>query len=359
MNTLVTISKEFKLNDIFLSYIKREAKSNLTQIDRYEILDSIDELDIDDVFKSDNMIFVIKDNLKERLFSILSKKCSVNLISKDGLNLPSNLYTSSENSYVFNYEDRLINVIIAKSNRKLPPFLLNNKKVSTTLNVFGIDEDSINLLLSGVAKEYEADIYSYEFVQGWSKVFVKAKNFGRISSFVDEAKDIFPDKVVATENIIEYIIERFSQNGKILAISESCTGGMLSSMFVKESGSSEIFEGGLVTYSNKIKNAWLSVKNENLEHFGAVSEAVIKDMLEGSIKVSGANLAVAISGVAGPNGGTVSKPIGTVFIGVRDEEAQKELISRVNLDGDRNYIQEQACYIAIMMLLEVAKDGLF
>lgn len=347
MNVLVVVGKQFKLNTLFLDYIIREAKGNIPNIDIINIFDSKENLNLKELVAISQNIFLVVE---------LSDFKSIQSALEE-LNFKEP-YISRENSYVYKLEDKLINLIIANSNLKLPEFLLNNQKVDTTINVFGIDEKSCEILLSGIANEFEAEIFAYKFVEGWSKVLVKAKNFGRISQFVDEANLIFPNKLIITDNIVKYLVEKFSQNGKVIAIAESCTGGMLSSLFTQESGVSEIFEGSVITYSNKIKNSWLSVKNENLENYGAVSEAVIKDMLKGAIKITGANYSIAISGIAGPNGGTQAKPVGTVFIGVRDNDNESELVSRVILEGDRVHIQKQSCYIAIMMLIEMSKDRL-
>ena len=107
-------------------------------------------------------------------------------------------------------------------------------------------------------------------------------------------------------------------NKQTITTAESCTGGLVASMITKISGSSEIFNGSIVSYSNKIKNQELNVKNETLEKFGAVSVEVVNEMLNGVINKFDANFAIAISGIAGPNGGTKNKPVGTVVIGVGD-----------------------------------------
>lgn len=112
-------------------------------------------------------------------------------------------------------------------------------------------------------------------------------------------------------------------NEQTITTAESCTGGLVASMITKISGSSEIFNGSIVSYSNKIKNQELNVKNETLEKFGAVSVEVVNEMLNGVINKFDANFAIAISGIAGPNGGTKNKPVGTVVIGVGDSNNHK------------------------------------
>ena len=103
---------------------------------------------------------------------------------------------------------------------------------------------------------------------------------------------------------------------KTITTAESCTGGLVASMITKISGSSDIFNGSIVTYSNSIKNKELDVLNESLDKFGAVSKQVVSEMLDGVLRKFEADFAIAISGIAGPNGGTKNKPVGTIVIGI-------------------------------------------
>ena len=99
-----------------------------------------------------------------------------------------------------------------------------------------------------------------------------------------------------------------------LTIAESCTGGAISEAITSVSGSSQWFEFGFVTYANSAKRQLLGVSEETLEQYGAVSEQVVKQMAQGAIKQSEADYAIAVSGVAGPDGGTEEKPVGTVWV---------------------------------------------
>ncbi|HAC71020.1 MAG TPA: CinA family protein, partial [Arcobacter skirrowii] len=108
------------------------------------------------------------------------------------------------------------------------------------------------------------------------------------------------------------------ENHLTITAAESCTGGLVASMITKISGSSDVFNGSIVTYSNKIKNQELGVLKSTLKDFGAVSKEVVSEMLKGVIKKFDASYGIAISGVAGPNGGTKNKPVGMVVIGISD-----------------------------------------
>ncbi len=359
-NTLIIIGEIFKLNEIFNSYLLREVKNSLKRVDEVVYLNEIDKDKLIELIDENSNIIIAsnRDNFK-KIANFLGEFLNCGMKERDGVEIPLKAEPYRKDTFIINFKEKLINILAISEGEKLPEILLNSKKVDTTLNIFGIDEKSSEILLSSLAIELEAEIFAYKFVDGWSKVLLKAKNFGRISQFVERAKETLPNKIIATDNIIKYIIERFSSIGKNITFAESCTGGLLASTFTKESGVSEIFEGSLITYSNRIKNGWLGVKNEKLENFGAVSEAVIKDMLRGVIDATEADYAIAISGIAGPTGGTKEKPVGTVFIGVKNRANNEEFISRMKFEGDRVYIQEQAIYYAIMLLIEMARDDLF
>ena len=135
-------------------------------------------------------------------------------------------------------------------------------------------------------------------------------------------------------------------NKQTITTAESCTDGLVASMITKISGSSDIFNGSIITYSNKIKNQELNVKNETLENYGAVSCEVVNEMLDGVIKKFDANFAIAISGIAGPNGATNNKPVGTVVIGLSDSNNHK-IVTIYNFSGSREEVQIQAAKVAL------------
>ena len=146
-------------------------------------------------------------------------------------------------------------------------------------------------------------------------------------------------------------------NKQTITTAESCTGGLVASMITKISGSSDIFNGSIVTYSNKIKNQELNVKNETLEKYGAVSCEVVNEMLDGVIKKFDADFAIAISGIAGPNGGTKNKPVGTVVIGLSDSNSDK-IVAVYNFNGSREEVQIQAAKVALKEISKFIQKSL-
>ena len=146
--------------------------------------------------------------------------------------------------------------------------------------------------------------------------------------------------------------ELFPKYHQIYVTAESLTAGEIASSIVKIPGSSSYFEGGFVTYSNELKHDILGVKNETLNEFGAVSEAVVKQMTNGALnKATKATIAVAVSGIAGPDGGTPTKPVGTVWMAVqrRGEESRATLLQ---LHGSGDEIRLQTTLHALKALIE-------
>lgn len=156
---------------------------------------------------------------------------------------------------------------------------------------------------------------------------------------------------IFNENDMTKLQTLLRANKQTITTAESCTGGLVASMITKVSGSSDIFNGSIVTYSNKIKNQELNVKNETLEKHGAVSCEVVQEMLDGVIRKFDADYAIAISGIAGPNGGTKDKPVGTIVIGISDSNSYK-IVNVYNFSGSREEVQIQSAKVALKEILK-------
>jgi nicotinamide-nucleotide amidase len=136
-----------------------------------------------------------------------------------------------------------------------------------------------------------------------------------------------------------------------LATAESCTGGMLSQMMTDEAGASVYFLGGVVAYSNEVKTKILGVKESTLQRHGAVSEAAALEMAAGARRALGADIGLAITGIAGPGGGTAEKPVGLVFFAYDD--GKQRITERRNFDGDRDQVRHAAAEHAAEMALRL------
>lgn len=146
--------------------------------------------------------------------------------------------------------------------------------------------------------------------------------------------------------------EALCQRGLQVTTAESCTGGGIAEAITRVAGSSQWFEAGYVTYSNRQKSLQLDVPAELFSSVGAVSREVVEAMAEGACRRSGADLAVAVSGVAGPDGGSAEKPVGTVWLAW---QAQGRRFScRQQFAGDRQAVREQTVLCALQGLLRLA-----
>ena len=139
-----------------------------------------------------------------------------------------------------------------------------------------------------------------------------------------------------------------------VGFAESCTGGLLSSLFTELAGVSDVFLGSVVSYDNKVKQKFLNVSAQSLETNGAVSSSVAMQMADGGRKALEVSVAVAITGIAGPSGGSTSKPVGTVFIAVAGLQSETKVFEH-HFGGDRKQIQLQACAEAVRHLDDFIK----
>ncbi len=154
------------------------------------------------------------------------------------------------------------------------------------------------------------------------------------------------------QNLAAQVGQTLKSHGFILCTAESCTGGGVSQAITEIAGSSAWFERGYVTYSNMSKQQSLDVSAATLLQHGAVSEATVREMVSGALAHSDAQIALAVSGIAGPDGGSVEKPVGTVWFAWGIEKS--ECVARVyHLIGDRTSIREQAVKIALEGVLDL------
>jgi nicotinamide-nucleotide amidase len=153
------------------------------------------------------------------------------------------------------------------------------------------------------------------------------------------------DKDITLEKAV---LDKMEAQGLTLSVAESCTGGYLSHLFTQHPGSSVVFLGGGVTYAYELKESVLGVKHETLLDFGAVSEQTVKEMVEGALKNFKSDFAIAITGIAGPDGGTETKPVGTVWIAVAGK--QKMLIKKYTFGNKRIQNIERSAITALSML---------
>jgi nicotinamide-nucleotide amidase len=193
--------------------------------------------------------------------------------------------------------------------------------VCHTLRTTGLGESQVEERIAGPLRTLTAGGLELGYCARPGEVDVRFTACGpRAPSIMAEAeglvRSLLGDSVFGTDEVLleEVVVQRFTERRQTVALAESCTGGLIADRLTNVPGASAVFLAGLVTYSNEAKRALLGVRAETLAAHGAVSEPVAREMAEGARGRTGADFAVAVTGIAGPTGGTAEKPVGTVFI---------------------------------------------
>jgi len=152
------------------------------------------------------------------------------------------------------------------------------------------------------------------------------------------------------QHTIQNLQSLLLQKSLTISTAESCTGGLLAATLTELAGSSAYFKGSVVSYANSVKSEVLHVPQATLDQFGAVSEQTATAMLQGCEDLFHTDIAVAITGIAGPSGGSPQKPVGTVYIGVRYKA--NNIVERFNFSGSRTDIRNSTVVQAIKMIKE-------
>lgn len=273
------------------------------------------------------------------------------LILQSQVLAPSKALKAAPGSYTIQHNEKYINVLQISLHGTIGPIFSPSSQEHCIFHLVGLDTHACHVLLEPLAQTFDVSLHVSPWVEGLARIEAKAQKYGQLENFVKSAFSLFGDKFFLGSDPMEQIVKHLSSNQKRLTCAESCTGGLIASLLTKIPGASNCINGTLVTYSNGIKKAWLGVDEAILETYGAVSEACVKDMLQGALKASKSHFALATSGIAGPDGGSEQKPVGTVFIGVGDKEGNLT-VERVLLKGDRQSIQMQSAYHAIRLFLQ-------
>ena len=155
----------------------------------------------------------------------------------------------------------------------------------------------------------------------------------------------------------EKVVKTLNEKGLVLATAESCTGGLIAKRITDISGSSSVFNCGIVSYSNEIKESVLGVSHKTLETYGAVSEQTVREMVKGVLRISGADIAVSVSGIAGPTSDNTKKPVGLIFLAVSD--GKNTIVQQLNntftddiRENNRNSASDEALKMILSMVGE-------
>ena len=212
-----------------------------------------------------------------------------------------------------------------------------------TVMTFGIAESALSKMLDEWEDALPSDMHLAYLPDALTGVRLRLSIYGgakeeqesRIESEVVRLKEILGDAIYSDQDDrLEKCIGRMlADKGKTVSAAESCTGGLISSLFTSVPGSSEYYLGSVTSYANSVKTGILGVPAEIIEKYGAVSEECVREMAEGVRRITGSDFSVATSGIAGPGGGSETKPVGLVCIGVSSQMGTETF--RMVFKGDR------------------------
>ncbi len=197
-------------------------------------------------------------------------------------------------------------------------------------------ENDVDPLLRKLQTQYELDIGIYPSYSGVSVILRGAKK-EHVMAAKTAIAQAFKASLLPASKMEEAIQVWMVQRHQTLALAESCTGGFLASQLTSLPGASDYFLGSLVAYSNQLKERLLNVSPETLKKHGAVSSQVVQEMCTGLLETTGADYGIAVSGIAGPSGGTVEKPVGTIFYAIGKKEEEPE-VGTFHVKGNRQTV---------------------
>ncbi len=232
--------------------------------------------------------------------------------------------------------------------------------LTTTVHTFGKGESDIAEQLGELMARERNPKVGTTVAAGIVSVRVRSEGSDRdaASAALEQTVDDVRQRIGAVafgrdcDTLAEAVITLLRERGLRVATAESCTGGLIGTMLTDVSGSSDVYVGGWVTYANEMKAGQLDVPESVLAEHGAVSEPVALSMAEGALENGQADRAVAVTGIAGPGGGSAKKPVGTVWLGLarRDGDDVSSQALLLRLLGDRDAVRDRAAKCALQML---------
>lgn len=240
-------------------------------------------------------------------------------------------------------DDRTIDVSALRENKQFSLYKVGDKSTAEKF--------------AEIIKTEEVSFSSVEIIEGLDRYVLSCSK----ERFEKVEKALY-EKGITTwfeaDDVATHVAHCLIATGNTITFAESCTGGLIASELVKNSGVSSIFGGSFVTYANEIKQALVDVKEETLIQYGAVSSECVREMCEGVGKYFDTKLAIAVSGVAGPDGGSDEKPVGTVYIAVKNTDNFIKT-KKLHLQGNRRYIQRSTVLWGFKLLMEENSEIFF
>jgi len=228
--------------------------------------------------------------------------------------------------------------------KQVIPILLEKRKRevhSVLLHVAGVPESEVEeRMLPLISPKLSV---AYCASPGLVKLFLSSSDMTFLRERLISVKKEFQRELLNSKHISlqEEIVHLLTRSGLTLATAESCTGGLIAERITDVPGSSNVFLGSVVSYSNELKEKILHVSPETLEQYGAVSRETCDEMLNGIAETTGADIVLAVTGIAGPGGGSVEKPVGLVYTGVRING--ENFVTENHFRGNRQQVRERTC----------------
>lgn len=252
------------------------------------------------------------------------------------------------------------NELIPMMNDKAAPYLKKKMPqtiISAMVKICGVGESKVETIIQDlINKQTNPTIATYAktgevHVRVTANAATEKEAKKLIKPVIEELKKRFGNAIYTikeSETLEQVIVKMLQKYGLTICTAESCTGGMLSSRLINVPGASDILKIGLVTYSNKAKRKFIGVNRDTLKKYSAVSKETAKEMAKGAVFKTDSDISLAVTGVAGPDGGTKEKPVGTVFIGCYFDESV--VVQEYHFMGDRNKVRELTVVHALDLL---------
>lgn len=224
--------------------------------------------------------------------------------------------------------------------------------VQQVFKIFGIAESDVNRAVEEISLDKEVEIGYYPvFPEVHLSMTIRGNNKTKTEQLAEETSRLLERKLGSAlygrdQDTLQSVVgQLLRDSNKTLSVAESCTGGLVSYLVTSVAGSSAYYLGGVTSYANSMKTSCLGVKESTLDTCGAVSKEVATEMAEGMRAQSTADIALSVTGIAGPAGGSREKPVGTVFIGITDEKETR--VERFLFSGSRKEIQRLTAQTAL------------
>jgi nicotinamide-nucleotide amidase len=231
------------------------------------------------------------------------------------------------------------------------------------LRISGMAESAVEELVAPVYAKWSGEPVTILASPGEVELHLCARGEqpaaeARLAAMEDDFRAVLGTRIhgIGAETLAESLGRVLKEKGRTLSLAESCTGGLVSSLLTDVPGSSAYFLGTVVPYADRSKETLLGVNEETLKRHGAVSEETARELARGALDRFGSDLAAAITGIAGPDGGTAEKPVGTVFFAVVDREGREKASKRF-FGGDRATVRRTSAIFSLEMIRQFASEA--